>query len=86
MNRMLLACMVAASLAGCAWHRDRGTEGSGASVPPTTYQQSRSAPPASGTAQQNAQYAPMPSAARQDWSDCTSHPYNPSAHTCSNNQ
>lgn len=85
MKKALLACIVAASLAGCSWmHRDRGTEGSGSSTP--TYQQSQATPPASSTAQQNRQYAPMPSAPHQDWSDCTSHPYNPSAHTCSNNQ
>src|SRR6185312_8178591 len=34
MKKILLACTVAASLAGCTWmHRDHGTEGSGSSVP-----------------------------------------------------
>jgi hypothetical protein len=82
MNKTLLACIVAASLAGCSWmHRDHGTEGSGSSVPPS-YQQSQATPPTSGAATQSTQYAPMPSAQPQDWSDCGSHPYNPSARTC----
>jgi hypothetical protein len=86
MKKILLACAVAASLAGCTWmHRDHGTEGSGSSVPPS-YQQSQTTTPRSGADQQNAQSRAMPSAQPQDWSDCTTHPYNPSAHNCSHNQ
>jgi uncharacterized lipoprotein len=47
MRKVILACIMAASLAGCSWtHRDRNTESSGSSTPPASQAQSERTSPA----------------------------------------
>ena len=67
MRNVMLACVVAASLAGCTWmHRDRNTESSGSTTPPAAQAQSQSANSGTST-----------SAAKPDWNQCDEHPYMP---------
>ena len=61
----MLACVVAASLAGCGMDRDRNTERSGTTVAPTAQAQR----------EQNPQVAP--SAQKPNWNKCDEHPYMP---------
>lgn len=69
MRKVLLACVMAASLAGCSWmHRDR-TESSGSTTPPAQAQTEQ------GTATSGNQ-------AGMDWSKCDEHPYTPGPRTC----
>ena len=76
MKKVILACVVAASLAGCSWthHRNNATEGSGSSTPPAQQQSQYQPPP------QNMQ--PAPSAPKTNWNDCAEHPYSPSPRHC----
>jgi hypothetical protein len=74
MRKVMLACVMVASLAACSWHRDRdrNMESSGASTPPAPH----------------AQYEPRSSQgtagnpARMDWSKCDEHPYTPGPRDC----
>lgn len=69
MRKVLLACVMAASLAGCSWtHRDR-TESSGSTTPPAPQAQSQP---------QNLQGNDV----GMDWSQCDQHPYTPGPRTC----
>ena len=66
MKKVMLACVVAASLVGCSSHRERNTESSGSTTPPAA--QAQSQPSNSGTST---------SAAKPDWNECDQHPYTP---------
>ena len=67
MRKVLLACVVAASLAGCSWmHRDRNPESSGSTMPPA--EQAQTQPSNSGTSTD---------AAKPNWNQCDQHPYMP---------
>jgi hypothetical protein len=69
----MLACVVAASVAGCSWmHRDRNTESSGSTTPPVSQAQSEQSP--QGTAGNTAK--------KMDWSKCDEHPYTPGPRDC----
>jgi hypothetical protein len=71
MRKVILACVMAASLAGCSWtHRDRNTESSGSSTPPASQARSERTSPA-GTGD-----------TAMDWSQCDHHPYTPGPRTC----
>ena len=74
MRKVLLACVVAASLAGCSMgHRDRGMESSGATTPPG----------ALGFDQPGrAQGTPAGNTEKMDWSNCEQHPYTPGPKKC----
>ena len=66
MRKVILACVMAASLAGCSWmHRDRNTESSGSSTPPASQAQSQQDTATSGNS------------AQMDWNKCDEHPYTP---------
>jgi hypothetical protein len=66
MRKVLLACVVAASLAGCSWtHRDRNTESSGSTTPPPQAQSQRN------------DVGMSTGAAKPDWNKCDQHPYMP---------
>lgn len=76
MRKVILACVMAASLAGCSWmHRDRNTESSGSTTPPAAQAQSQpsNSEAMSGTSANNA---------NPDWSNCEDHPYTPGPKTC----
>ena len=67
MRNVMLACVVAASLAACSWtHRDRNMESSGTTAPPTA--QAQSQPSNSGTST---------GATKPNWNKCDEHPYAP---------
>ena len=66
MRNVVLACVVAASLAGCGMDRDRNTERSGTTVAPTAEAQREP------NAQQSVTSAPKP-----NWNQCDEHPYTP---------
>ncbi len=75
MRKVMLACVMVASLAGCSWwhrDRDRNMESSGSSTPPVSQAQSE---PRSlqGTSSNGADV---------DWSQCEQHPYTPGPRTC----
>lgn len=72
MRKVLLACVLAASLVGCSsMHRDRNTESSGSTTPPAA--QAQTQPSNSGTST---------GAAKPDWSNCEDHPYTPGPKKC----
>jgi hypothetical protein len=67
MRNVILACVMAASVAGCSWtHRDRNTESSGSTTPPPAQAQSQQ----QGTATSG-------NSAGMDWNKCDEHPYTP---------
>jgi len=70
MRKVLLACVMAASLVACS-HRDRNTESSGMATPPAA--QAQSQPANSGTSTNSA---------KPDWSNCEDHPYSPGPKKC----
>lgn len=74
MKKILLACVLAASLGGCSWwDRDHGRDNySGATTPPPQSQSNTAAP----------QSQSAPSAQSEDWSKCDEHPYTPGPKTC----
>ncbi len=75
MRKIVLACAMAASLAGCSsWHHERGYESSGTTAPPTQLQ--NSSPAASGATQNPS------SQNKTDWGDCEQHPYTPGPKAC----
>ena len=76
MRNVMLACVVAASMAGCSWmHHERNTESSGSTTPPAAQAQSQpsSSDATSGTSVNNA---------KPDWSNCEEHPYTPGPKKC----
>ena len=71
MRKVLLACVMAASLAGCSWtHRDHNMESSGSTAPPAAQTQSQQGTATSGNS------------VGMDWSKCEDHPYTPGPKTC----
>ncbi len=77
MKKMILACALAAVLAGCSWgHHDRGYENSGSSTPPAQAQSNTA-----DTQSQSGQTAPS-SQDKMNWSDCEQHPYTPGPKAC----
>ena len=72
MRKVVLACIMAASVAGCSWmhrDRDRNMESSGSTTPPAAQAQQQ------GTATSG-------NAVGMDWSKCDEHPYTPGPRTC----
>jgi hypothetical protein len=72
MRKVMLACVMAASLAACSWHHERDRDvGSGSSTPPVA--QTQGEPRGmTGTSR----------GAATDWSKCDQHPYTPGPRDC----